>query len=47
LGLKAKEAKITELQARIASMEAEREVDRSVIKKLRFETGKWGKSSEL
>lgn len=47
LGLKAKEAKITELQARIASMEAEREVDRSVIRKLRFETGKWGKSSEL
>ena len=37
LAVKAKEAKIVELQARIASLEAEREVDRSVIRKLRFE----------
>lgn len=37
LALKAKEAKIVELQARIASLEAEREVDRGVIKSLRWE----------
>lgn len=37
LGLKAKEAKIVELQARIASLEAEREVDRGVIRALRWE----------
>ena len=37
LALKAKEAKIVELQARIASLEAEREVDRSVIRSLRWE----------
>lgn len=37
LGLKAKEAKIVELQARIASLEAEKEVDRGVIRALRWE----------
>lgn len=37
LALKAKEAKIVELQARIASLEAEREVDRGVIRSLRWE----------
>lgn len=37
LALKAKEAKIVELQARIASLEAEREVDRGVIRGLRWE----------
>lgn len=37
LALKAKEAKIVELQARIASLEAEKEVDRSVIRGLRWE----------
>jgi LysM repeat protein len=37
LALKAKEAKIMELQARIASFKAEREVDRSVIRSLRLE----------
>lgn len=44
LALKAKEAKIVELQARIASLEAEREVDRSVIRSLRWEgeTGSHG-----
>lgn len=47
LGLKAKDAKIAELQARIASLEAEREVDRSVVRKLRFESGNWKKGSEL
>ena len=37
LALKAKEAKIVELQASVASLEAERELDRSVIKSLRWE----------
>nr|OQO15529.1 hypothetical protein B0A51_17748 [Rachicladosporium sp. CCFEE 5018] len=37
LGLKAKDAKIAELQARIASLEAEREVDRGVIRSLRWQ----------
>jgi len=37
LALKAKEAKIVELQARIASLKAEKEVDRSVIRGLRWE----------
>ena len=37
LALKAKEAKIVELQARIASLEADREVDRGVIRGLRWE----------
>lgn len=37
LSLKAKDAKIAELQARIASLEAEREVDRSVIRNLRWQ----------
>jgi len=38
LALKAKEAKIAELQARVASLEAERELDRGVIRSLRWET---------
>lgn len=38
VALKAKEAKIVELQARIASLEAEREVDRGIIKGLRWES---------
>jgi hypothetical protein len=48
LALKAKEAKIVELQARIASLEAEREVDRSVIRGLRWEgeTGSRGALEE-
>ena len=48
LALKAKEAKIVELQARIASLEAEREVDRSVIRGLRWEgeTGTHGSVAE-
>ena len=37
LALKAKEAKIVELRAKIASLEAERELDRSVIRSLRWE----------
>jgi len=37
LALKAKEAKIAELQARVASLEAERELDRGVIRSLRWE----------
>lgn len=37
LALKAKEAKIVELQARVASLEAERELDRGVIRSLRWE----------
>ncbi|OQO06211.1 hypothetical protein B0A48_08799 [Cryoendolithus antarcticus] len=37
LGLKAKDARIAELQARIASLEAEREVDRGVIRSLRWQ----------
>ncbi|KAK6432641.1 hypothetical protein LTR95_011183, partial [Oleoguttula sp. CCFEE 5521] len=37
LGLKAKDAKIAELQARIASLEAEREVERGVIRSLRWQ----------
>jgi hypothetical protein len=37
LALKAKDAKIMELQARIASLEAERELDRGVIRSLRWE----------
>jgi len=36
LALKAKDAKVAELQARIASLEAEREVDRGVIRQLRW-----------
>jgi hypothetical protein len=48
LALKAKEAKIVELQARIASLEAEKEVDRSVIRGLRWEgeTGSRGALGE-
>ncbi|GAB7342597.1 hypothetical protein MBLNU457_g0770t1 [Dothideomycetes sp. NU457] len=54
LGIKAKEAKIVELSARIASLEAEREVDRGVIKRLRerkqddadVESG-WSSAEEL
>ena len=38
MALKAKEAKIVELQARIASLEAEREVDRGIIKGLKWES---------
>jgi hypothetical protein len=38
LALKAKDAKIVELQARIASLEAEREVSRGVIRGLRWES---------
>jgi hypothetical protein len=38
LALKAKEAKTAELQARIASLEAEREVSRGVIRGLRWES---------
>jgi hypothetical protein len=37
LALKAKEAKIVELHAKVASLEAERELDRGVIKSLRWE----------
>jgi hypothetical protein len=37
LALKAKDAKIVELQARVASLEAERELDRGVIRSLRWE----------
>ncbi|GAB7365871.1 hypothetical protein MBLNU230_g7201t1 [Neophaeotheca triangularis] len=37
LALKAKDAKIAELQARVASLEAEREVDRGVVRKLRWD----------
>jgi hypothetical protein len=37
LALKAKEAKIAELQARVATLEAERELDRGVIRSLRWE----------
>ena len=37
LALKAKEAKIMELQAKVASLEAERELDRGVIRSLRWE----------
>ncbi|GAB7328166.1 hypothetical protein MBLNU13_g00194t1 [Cladosporium sp. NU13] len=37
LALKAKEAKIVELQARVASLRAERELDRGVIRSLRWE----------
>jgi len=48
LALKAKEAKIVELQARIASLEAEKEVDRSMIRGLRWEgeTGSRGALGE-
>jgi hypothetical protein len=48
LALKAKEAKIVELQARIASLEAEKEVDRSAIRGLRWEgeTGSRGALGE-
>jgi len=54
LGIKAKEAKIVELSARIASLEAEREVDRGVIRRLRerkeneagVESG-WSSAEEL
>lgn len=48
LALKAKEAKIVELQARIASLEAEKEVDRIVIRGLRWqgETGSRGALGE-
>jgi hypothetical protein len=38
LALKAKDAKIVELQARVASLEAERELDRGVIRSLRWES---------
>jgi hypothetical protein len=38
LALKAKEAKMAELEARIASLEAEREVSRGVIRGLRWES---------
>lgn len=37
LALKAKEAKIVELQSKIVRLEAEREVDRSVIQKIRWD----------
>ena len=37
LALKANEAKIMELQAKVASLEAERELDRGVIRSLRWE----------
>lgn len=37
LAIKAKDAKISELQARIASLEADREVDRGVIRQLRWQ----------
>jgi hypothetical protein len=37
LALKAKDAKIVELRARVASLEAERELDRGVIRSLRWE----------
>lgn len=37
LALKAKEAKIAELHAKIASLEAEREVDKTIIRGLRWE----------
>ncbi|WPG98818.1 Hypothetical protein R9X50_00161600 [Acrodontium crateriforme] len=37
LALKAKDTKIAELQARIASLEAEREMDRGMMRKLRWE----------
>lgn len=37
LALKAKDAKIVELQARVARLEAERELDRGVIRSLRWE----------
>lgn len=37
LALKAKEAKIVELQSKIVRLEAEREVDRGVIQKLRWD----------
>jgi len=55
LGIKAKEAKIVELGARIASLEAEREVDRGVIKRLRekkaesqtLTEGGWSSAEEL
>ncbi|KAF7186840.1 hypothetical protein HII31_11800 [Pseudocercospora fuligena] len=36
LALKAKEAKIVELEARIASLHAEKEVDRSIIERMRW-----------
>ena len=37
LAIKAKDAKLAELQAKITSLEAERELDRSVIRQLRWE----------
>ncbi|CAK3959601.1 hypothetical protein DOTSEDRAFT_31087 [Lecanosticta acicola] len=58
LAVRAKEAKIAELEARIASLEAAREVDRSVIARLRWkresggttmqeEDGDWEEESQL
>lgn len=44
LALKARDAKVAELQAKIQSLEAEREVDKSVIRTLRWEKEKGGKA---
>ena len=42
LGLRAKEAKVVELQARVAALEAEREVDWGIIRRLRGKSGRGG-----
>lgn len=44
LALKARDAKLAELQAKIQSLEAEREVDKSVIRTLRWEQEEGGKA---
>ena len=46
LALKAKDAKIAELQSKIASMEAEREVDRAIVRKLKWEADHGGQSMD-
>lgn len=45
LALKAKDAKIAELQAKVTSLEAEREVDRGVVRKLKWDLEQGRESS--
>ncbi|KXS94393.1 hypothetical protein AC578_7799 [Pseudocercospora eumusae] len=46
LALKAKEAKIVELEARIASLQAEKEVDRSMIESMKWRTENQGQNED-